>query len=304
MKNDKDKKIENAIKDGIIRWHALPYTSHTELMNKKLFEYGLSLSKNLDERFGITTTAAKMTDVPGHTVAMVPSLSKAGVKFLHIGVNPASTVPPVPDIFRWEYKGDSIIVMYQGAYGLPMEFEDFVVYFAHTNDNLGPQNKEEIIKIYDEIKEKYPDAEVKAATLEDLAEKVCSLKDLPVVDKEIGDTWIHGAATDPEKLSRYRKLLRHIEKNDIKEKDISDNLLLVPEHTWGLSVQGHFPFEKDYTYEEMKKYEGTKEYEMMVKSWEEQREYVRCAEKLFEITPDYPVCEFDLSGYEETEKTK
>lgn len=299
LKNDKDKRVENAIKDGIIKWHSLPYTSHTELMNEELFEYGLNISKQLDERFGVKTEAAKMTDVPGHTIAMLPLLEKYGVKFLHIGVNPASKVPPVPDVFKWEYKGSSINVMYQGAYGLPMEFEDFVVYFAHTNDNSGPQSKDEIIKIYDEIKVKYPDATVKAATLDDLAEKVCTLKNLPVIDKEIGDTWIHGAATDPEKLSRYRKLIRYIAENGVGDKDISDNLFLVPEHTWGVAIQCYFPFEKDYTYKEMEKYKGTAEYEKCVNSWEEQRDYVRNAEKLLGVTPDYPVKEFDLSGYTE-----
>ena len=89
--------------------------------------------------------------------------------------------------------------------------------------------------------------------MEDLAEKVCSLDNLPVVDKEIGDTWIHGAATDPEKLSRYRKLMRFVEENGTDGKDISDNLFLVPEHTCGVTIQGYFPFEKDYTYKEMEK---------------------------------------------------
>ncbi|MCR4692913.1 MAG: glycoside hydrolase, partial [Firmicutes bacterium] len=55
LKRDKDGMLEKAIKDGIISWHGLPFTSHTELMNTKLFEYGLSISKKLDERFGTHT---------------------------------------------------------------------------------------------------------------------------------------------------------------------------------------------------------------------------------------------------------
>lgn len=301
LKNDADKKVENAIKDGIIRWHALPFTSHTELMNEELFEYGLSLSKRLDERFGLKTTAAKMTDVPGHTIAMIPQLAKNGVRFLHIGVNPATPLPPVPDAFRWQYGDESIAVVYQGAYGLPAEFGETAVYFAHTNDNHGPQNKDEIVRIYDDVKKLYPGAVVRAGTIEDLAERVCADDNLPVVKNEIGDTWIHGCATDPRKISGYRKLLRHISKEGIGGVDISDNLFLVPEHTCGLNIMVHFPFAKDYTHTALEKYKNTEEFKKMERSWDEQRSYVETAEKLFGIASDYPVEEFDISGYEKTD---
>jgi len=75
-----------------------------------LFEFGLSLSQELDARFGRQTIAAKMTDVPGHTRGIVPLLAQAGVKFLHIGVNPASTVPGVPPLFRWQDPSGAEIV--------------------------------------------------------------------------------------------------------------------------------------------------------------------------------------------------
>lgn len=65
LKNDSDGSVERAIRDGILSWHALPFTTHTELMNETLFAYGVSLSKRLDARFGKTTVGAKMTDVPG-----------------------------------------------------------------------------------------------------------------------------------------------------------------------------------------------------------------------------------------------
>ena len=155
LKQD-DGTVAQAIRDGILAWHALPFTTHTELMNTELFNYGLSLSKKLDERFGKKTIAAKMTDVPGHTIGMVPLMSKAGVKFLHIGVNAATPVPPVPGLFRWKLGEDEVIMMYQGSYGEAAEFDDFVLYFAHTNDNCGPQSAEEIVRIYDSIKAQYP----------------------------------------------------------------------------------------------------------------------------------------------------
>ena len=128
-------KVREAIENGDVRWHGLPFTTHTELMPKSLFEYGLSLSGRLDKQFGKKTIAAKMTDVPGHTKAIIPSMKKAGIEFLHLGVNPASTVPCVPPLFRWQANnGDMINVMYQGDYG---EFDEIgntgvAIYFAHT----------------------------------------------------------------------------------------------------------------------------------------------------------------------------
>ena len=54
LKNDKDGKVEKAIRDGIISWHGLPFTGYTEMMSEELFEYGLSLADKLDKRFGKT----------------------------------------------------------------------------------------------------------------------------------------------------------------------------------------------------------------------------------------------------------
>ena len=160
LKRDQDGSVEQAIKDGIITWHALPYTSHTELMSAKLFDYGMSLSKKLDERFGRKTTAAKMTDVPGHTIGMVPIMNKNGVDFLHIGVNPGTPNPRVPSLFRWKCGDSEVIVMYEESYGEMRDFGDFVVCFGHTNDNMGPQSPDEIIKLYKELEEKYPGYEI------------------------------------------------------------------------------------------------------------------------------------------------
>ena len=47
---DKVKRLERAIERGLIRWHALPFTTHSELMSPALFEAGLSFSQELDRR--------------------------------------------------------------------------------------------------------------------------------------------------------------------------------------------------------------------------------------------------------------
>ena len=88
--------MEEAIDAGDVVWHGLPFTTYTEMMDASLFRFGLSLSQELDRRFGKKTIAAKMSDVPGHTRAIVPMLAEAGIRVLHIGVNPSSTPPDVP----------------------------------------------------------------------------------------------------------------------------------------------------------------------------------------------------------------
>ena len=298
LKYDTDTSVAKAIEDGIIAWHGVPFTTHTELMSKELFEYGLSISEKLDKRFGKKTTGAKMTDVPGHTIAMVKPMAKAGVKFLHIGTNPVPPLPNVPSIFRWQDGEDSIIVMYEGGYGGETVIGDFAVVFGHTADNGGPQLEENVKELYAEIRSKYPDAKVRAATLSDVAEKLWVLEDLPVVDKEIGDTWIHGAGTDPKKLAMFRDLQRKFSKNS--GVDISDSLLMVPEHTWGMTVQGYFHDTDNWENRDFLPLENGEKAAVIKKSWQEQRDYVTLAEKVMGIKADYTPKKPDLFGFTET----
>ena len=251
LKQDTDGKVEQAIRDGLIAWHGLPFTTFTECMNKELFLYGLSLSQELDRRFGKTTIAAKMSDVPGQTKAMIPYMARAGIEFLHLGVNPAYQLPPIPPLCRWQNGEDEIILMMQSDYGNTMEFEDFVITFGFTHDNKGPQSVEEIKQIYADLRTKYPHAHVHAATLSDAAEKLQSIRHtLPVVTHEIGDLWIQNVGTDPKKVSVYRELLRSIEKEGVKS-DLTDSLLLIPEHTWG-GWEFMFPDFETYLFEDFK----------------------------------------------------
>lgn len=295
LKRDTDGSVDRAIRDGILNWHALPFTTHTELMNSALLEYGLNISQRLDERFNKKTIAAKMTDVPGHTIGMVPFMQERGIEFLHIGVNPATPLPPVPELFVWKNGQSKVTVMYQGAYGEAVELDDFVIYFAHTNDNCGPQSEREILEIYRQIQQKYPEYNLRAATLNDVAARIRNVKDVPVVEKEIGDTWIHGAATDPEKVSRYRKILRYIESNK-SDADLSEHLLLVPEHTWGMDFKTFFQDKTHFYHTELE--EIREERKIIEASWKEQRSYVSEAEKCLNIVSDYPIVKPDLSKYE------
>jgi hypothetical protein len=248
-------RLEEALSLGYVRWHALACTTHTEFMDAALIKYDLLLSKQLDACFGMKTIAAKMTDVPGHTIAMVPYLAEAGVEYLHIGVNAASRVPEVPALFRWRYNGNEVVMNYSGAYGTPTELSNGVVLeFAHANDNDGPPSETALVELYRNLEKKYPDAAIEAGSLDDFALHVRSVsEDLPVVEEEIGDTWIHGIATDPLKTARFKKLLRlkdqwmsrgALDSSGETYGRFMEPLLLVAEHTWGMDSKLYL---QDYT---------------------------------------------------------
>jgi hypothetical protein len=243
-------RMERAIENGDMVWHALPFTTHTELMDPGLFRFGLSLSHTLDERFGRHTIACKMTDVPGHTRSMIPYLAEAGIRFLHIGVNGASSPPSVPPAFVWRAPdGCEIVVLYSaGGYGTEhvLEGMEDVLLFAHSGDNLGPPSVDQVLSIFQDARQRFPGAAVVASTMDRYAAALLAIQStLPVITSEIGDTWIHGTGSDPKKVAQFRELQRARAawiKRGIAEASLepfSRRLLLVPEHTWGLDVKTH-----------------------------------------------------------------
>ncbi|MEZ4703527.1 MAG: DUF5054 domain-containing protein [Rhodothermales bacterium] len=284
--------MEAAIEAGDIVWHGLPFTFHSELADASLFRYGLSLARRLDERFGRRTIAAKMTDVPGHTRAIVPLLAEAGIEFLHIGVNEAATPPDVPPAFVWRAYGADVTVMYQHAYGATAHISgmDDALSFGFTDDNLGPQSAEAIREVFARVRKAFPDAEVKASSLDAFAEALGRHRaSLPVLTQEIGDTWIHGAGTDPVKVTRYRALSRlrrswEAQGEAVPER-FSKHLLCVPEHTWGLDEKTHLNDYANYSRLRFDAARASAPFQMMEASWMEQRRYVEDAARALDGTP-------------------
>jgi hypothetical protein len=283
---DKVKRLERAIERGLIAWHGLPFTTHTELMSPAVFRAGLSYGQELDQRFGRQTIAAKMTDVPGHTLGMVPLLAEAGIRFLHLGVNTASPVPDVPPIFVWRAPdGAEIVVMYQGSYGetdFPLAGE-LGLSFAHTNDNIGPQSVGQTIEALRALRHAHPDATIKASTLDTFGARMWDLRrQLPVVTQEIGDSWIHGAASDPHKLARFRALQRLYDDfaSDLTPERLAfgRELAMVAEHTWGIDIKTYL---RDETAWDRPRFEPAraKDYRFAFaeQSWTEQRQFLDTA---------------------------
>jgi hypothetical protein len=292
------KLMEEGILAGDIAWHALPFTTHTELMDAELFRFGLSLSQSLDARFGRHTTAAKLTDVPGHTRAIIPLLAKAGVSFLHIGVNPGSTVPSVPGLFRWQDPGGAeLIVMYESGYGSAFEIPglEHSLAFGHTMDNMGPQSGDEVKGVYREFKQRFPGAHVFASTLTDFAAHLEAVRDeLPVVREEIGDSWIHGVGSDPIKVSRYRELLRlraewlagdRVSYNERSFINFNRWLLMVPEHTWGMDEKTFLGDHENYSADKFTAAREKANFKLFESSWVEKRAYPQMAVNALEDAP-------------------
>ncbi len=262
---DQLKKFEEAISKGYIRWHGISCTTYTELMDADLFNYSLDISQKLDKKYGVNTIASKMTDVPGHSIAIVGYLADKGIKYLHIGVNPSSKVPEVPEVFLWKHEGKELIVQYSVAYGLPCMAEGFdeVLEFAHTGDNRGPQSQKQIESEIARIQAMYPNAAIEASTLDAFAQSLLVIKDtLPVVEEEIGDSWIHGVGTDPVNVGHYKELLSK-RKQWLAEGrlDVDSqayhlfmrNLMLITEHTWGLDFRKYLADFQNWAKEDFQK---------------------------------------------------
>ncbi|WP_158751917.1 DUF5054 domain-containing protein [Acidobacterium sp. S8] len=277
------KRMEQAIQRGDIAWHALPFTWQTELIDRSMIEGSLGLSQSLDRRFGRTTTGAKMTDVPGHTRGLIAPLAGHGVKFLDIGVNDASTPAELPPLFTWkDSRGETLSVMYHHGYGgvTRVPGSDLAVAIVVRDDNSGPHSPEEIRKVYARLKDQFPNAEVTPTNLTEIANAVDPFHShLPVITQEIGDSWIHGVASDPLKLARYREVARLRERWIAQKKfgigDTTDvamlrRVLLEAEHTWGTDTKTWLDFDH-YTPKDLASMLETKNYKVVEFSWEEKR---------------------------------
>jgi hypothetical protein len=278
------KRMERALVDGDLAWHALPFTWQTELLDRSAIAGALGFSKSLDRRFGRKTTGAKMTDVPGHSRGLVGPLAENDVTFLDIGVNAASTPPDVPEVFVWKNAdGASIITVYHRSnYGgiVHVPGSDLAVAVEVRDDNSGPHTVEEIRKIYADLRKQFPNASIRASNLTEIANAVQPYKSkLPVITQEIGDTWIYGVASDPVKVARYRELLRlrrdWIRRDRFKVGDDVDlaflaKFALAAEHTWGTDTKTWLDFDH-YTPDALAQMLDSPKYKTVTGSWIEKR---------------------------------
>ncbi len=277
-------RAEKLIKQGQLKIHALPFTTHTEFMCKEDMEHLFDSADEFCNRYGVSfPRSAKMTDVPGHTIALVKYLAKKGVKFLHLGCNPASTYPNVPTMFWWQDReGNRVLTFYNNTYGsniLPPKGWKYPVWLSmqQSNDNVGPQDVSVLDIIENDIKKSMPSAEVVFGSMDDFYNEIikCDLSDLPVITADLGDTWIHGVASYPKEvgaLRRARDIVRNANVSKEDEKIFYENSILFSEHTWGMDIKTHLTWQRSYQKQAFIDERSLARYKLVEKSWQEQRD--------------------------------
>lgn len=237
---------------------------------------------------------------------------KAGIKPLHVGVNPASAVPEVPAAFRWQATdGSELLVLYSANYGELVELPgtNQILFFSMTNDNIGPAGADSVKGVYRMLREKYPEAVIRSISMNEAALVLEKNKEsLPVVTSEIGDSWAHGYQSDPGKQNMFRSMLRFANRLPQMYADaLLDQILPVAEHTCGVCGSKFLHDESNYGKVDFDRARGGKNYQICEESWEEQRAYLTNAIKslpefyreeakvlLGESSIEYP----DTAGYE------
>lgn len=298
---EKRKKIDALIENGQLAWHALPFTSHFDFCGLEDFIRGFQIAKELSEEHGKSIPiSAKMTDVPGHGAMLPALLHNAGVKFLHLGSNSFASPPEVPELFFWEAPtGERTLTMYsKGDYGsglLPPGDWNYPVWMAlmHTHDNCGPQSRDIIEKLVSKISREAPGTQIVCGTMDDFYRELeqCDLSGLPVIGKDLADSWIHGVGSYPAQTAGIRQARRRIaglqqiyafekpkfsaEQRARAEREIADvyeNLMLFGEHTWGLDVKTCLGADRVYEKEEFLVWKEQDKAKRMELSWKEQAE--------------------------------
>lgn len=304
---DRKKRLERLIHNEQIVWHALPFTSHFDFCGIEDCRYGFTYAKELSCMYGKPfPNSAKMTDVPGHGCMLPSLLAEQGVKFLHLGSNEFIRPPKVPGLFYWEAPdGKRVLTMYSKEYGsgmMPPGEWPYSVWLAlmHTHDNSGPQSAEIIREMTERLQIKYPGAEIVCGTMDRFYSELVKedLSDVPVVRKDLADTWIHGVGSYPREVKSVRTtrrklciLRKKLEENKTKlstdkllqaEKFMAQaygNLMLFGEHTWGLDVKTWLDSHRAYEQKEFLEQKSGVQGKRMEASWKEQADRAKFAQK-------------------------
>jgi hypothetical protein len=291
-------KILQAMKEGRLTVHAMPFSLQTESLDLEDLVRGMTFSTDLARENGLPLPrAAKMTDVPEHTWILPTLLKHAGVDFLQVGCNGASAPMRVPPLFWWEGPdGSRLLTFYSAEYGtqlLPPTNWPYHTWLAMimTGDNQGAPAVEEVDKLLQEAAKELPGVKVKFGRLEDFGDAIMAEKNenIPVVRGDMPDSWIHGFEALPleTKLAwNVRPLEGAVAMLDteLRAADVNpsplaqalarayENSLLYSEHTFGYygSQPGGFWYGEEW---KQKLAEGA--YDRFLKSFEDKSDYIR-----------------------------
>ncbi len=302
---DRQRRILQAVKDGRFVVHGLPFTLHTELLEPEDLVRGLGYASRLSRELGLPLPRdAKMTDVPSHSWILPTLLRHAGIDFLHLGCNSASSSPEVPLLFWWEGPdGSRLLTMYSAAgYGTGLvppadwPYRTWLV-VQHTGDNHGPPTPDEVKQLLAEAAQKLPGVKIRIGRLSDFADAIIAEKaEIPVVRGDMPDTWIHGPMCDPAGAKIARNLrpamgtveslttLLDIWGRPVLNTDCDrlitharEESLLYGEHTWGGALSWVTKYGKDIKWDYGDAWKADRaagRFSKLEKSWAEHTRYI------------------------------
>jgi len=193
---------------------------------------------------------------------------------------------PFPYLFNWrDPQGSELMVLYHPlGYGSTVAIPGtrIAVSIQVRQDNSGPHTLDEIHAVYASLHALYPEAQIVSTNLSAIASALEPVRSqLPLVTKELGDTWIYGVGADPGKVARYRELCRlrreWLAKGSFKCGDALDlafvsRLILAADHNWGLSVGRFLRHPEIYSPKELATARLTlPEFKKMDAGWAEKR---------------------------------
>jgi hypothetical protein len=295
---DRRSKILQALKEGRLTTHAMPFSLQTESLDLEDLVRGMTFSTDLARENGLALSrAAKMTDVAEHTWVLPTLLKHAGVEFLQVGCNGGSAPMRVPPLFWWEGPdGSRLLTFYSQEYGtqlLPPKDWPYHTWLAMimTGDNHGPPTVEEVDNLLRQAAKELPGVKIRFGRLEDFYDTLMAEKNenIPVVRGDMPDTWIHGFEAFPveTKLAwKVRPLEGAVAMLDTELRAAGLNppplaeplaqayekSLLYSEHTFGYygSQPGGFWYGEAW---KQKLAEGA--YDRFLKSFEDKSDYIR-----------------------------
>ncbi|CAE7856399.1 unnamed protein product, partial [Symbiodinium sp. KB8] len=230
-------------------------------MSDFIIDFALQLTHDLDKELGVPNkTTISQRDVPGFTRAAIPLFNQRGIDTFSLGINGGSGPANVPPAFTWHDAASdthlNMLVHYAGYGGFrhPPLFPDFVPIIIPGSqhafivdwrgDNAGPPTSpQELIDDFAQIQSQFPGATIVPSTFDEFAAHVRQVPaaNLPQYYGEIGDSWMYGVASDPQKVARVRAARRVLQNTFPATSQGRTALwnatrlfLKNGEHTWGL----------------------------------------------------------------------
>ncbi len=304
-------RIERALREGRFVVHGLPFTTHTELLEPEDLVRGLGFASRVSRAVSVALPRdTKMTDVPCHSWIIPTLLRHAGLEFLHLGCNAASSSPQVPLLFWWEGPdGSRLLTMYAAeGYGTglapPADWPHRTwLALMHTGDNQGPPKPEDVSALLAQAQAQFPNAKVRIGRLSDFADALLAENPtIPVVRGDMPDTWIHGPMCDPQGARLARTVRPRIGAAEslntllrlwgVAIDDAAPTIaasyeksLLYGEHTWGgalswVAVYGR-PSAMSYG-DAWRQQRAAGKFDRLEASWAEHTAYIEAAHELVE----------------------